>query len=53
MRLEKLFSPIEIGGLTIKNRIVMAPMGGNFENIDGSVSEILIHYFEARAREHS
>ena len=50
MRLEKLFSPIEIGGLTIKNRIVMAPMGANFENIDGSVSEILINYFEARAR---
>jgi len=50
MRLEKLFSPIEIGGLTIKNRIVMAPMGANLENIDGSVSEILINYFEARAR---
>jgi len=50
MQLKKLFSPIEINGMTIKNRIVMAPMGLNLENIDGSVSEALIDYFEARAR---
>jgi len=28
----------------------MAPMGANFEEVDGSVSEALIDYFEARAR---
>lgn len=28
----------------------MAPMGANFENVDGSVSESLLDYFEARAR---
>jgi len=50
MHLKKLFSPVEINGLTIKNRIVMAPMGLNLENIDGSVSEALIDYFESRAR---
>lgn len=50
MKLEKLFSPIKISGCEVKNRIVMAPMGANFENIDGSVSEPLIDYFEARAK---
>ena len=50
MKLEKLFSPVKIGKKRIKNRIVMAPMGANFEDVDGSVSESLIDYFEARAR---
>jgi len=38
MKLEKLFSPIRIGNIEVKNRIVMAPMGANFENVDGSVT---------------
>jgi 2,4-dienoyl-CoA reductase-like NADH-dependent reductase (Old Yellow Enzyme family)/thioredoxin reductase len=50
VELRRLFSPIEVGGGTVKNRIVMAPMGANFENVDGSVSESLLDYFEARAR---
>ncbi|TET62845.1 hypothetical protein E3J48_03665 [Candidatus Aerophobetes bacterium] len=50
MKLEKLFSPIRIGNIEVKNRIVMAPMGANFENVDGSVTEALISYFEARAK---
>jgi len=50
MNLEKLFSPIQIGKKRIKNRIVMAPMGTRFENVDGSISESLIDYFEARAK---
>ncbi|MBE0478585.1 FAD-dependent oxidoreductase [Candidatus Aerophobetes bacterium] len=50
MRLEKLFSPIKIGRCLIKNRIVMAPMVANFEAVDGSITEALINYFEARAK---
>jgi len=50
MKYKTLFSPIEIGGMRVKNRIVMAPMGANFENVDGSVSESLLDYFEARSR---
>jgi 2,4-dienoyl-CoA reductase (NADPH2) len=50
MKLKKLFTPITIGGFEVKNRIVMAPMGANFENIDGSVNDALIDYFEARSR---
>ena len=50
MKLENLFSPVRIGRRQVKNRIVMAPMGANFEAVDGSVTEALIDYFEARAR---
>ena len=50
MNLENLFSPIMVGRSEVKNRIVMAPMGANFEAVDGSVTEALIDYFEERAR---
>jgi len=50
MKLEKLFFRIEIGGCEVKNRIVMAPIGTKFGNIDGSVTESLIDYFGARAK---
>ena len=50
MKLEKLFFPIKIAGCEVKNRIVMSPMGGHFENMDGSISESLIDYFETRAK---
>ena len=50
MKVEKLFSPIKIGRKEIKNRIVMAPMGANFEAVDGSVTETLVDYFETRAK---
>ncbi|MCK4926569.1 NADH:flavin oxidoreductase, partial [Candidatus Aerophobetes bacterium] len=50
MNLENLFSPIMVGRSEVKNRVVMAPMGANFEAVDGSVTEALIDYFEERAR---
>ena len=48
---DKLFSPIKINKLTVKNRIVMAPMG----NIDmceetGRPSDMMLQYFFARAK---
>lgn len=47
----RLFSPIKINKLTIKNRIVMAPMG----NIDmceetGRPNDMMLQYFFARAK---
>ncbi|MEM3852609.1 MAG: hypothetical protein QXP70_06375, partial [Methanomassiliicoccales archaeon] len=39
-----------IGNLTLKNRIVMAPMISNLCNTDGSPSEAHISYLEERAR---
>ncbi len=48
--LEKLFCPINIGSMEVKNRMVMAPMATDFANPDGTISERLMAYFEARAK---
>ena len=45
-----LLSPGRIGSMCLENRIVLAAMGSNFANDDGSCSERLIAYYEARAR---
>lgn len=48
--LNELFSPGRIGTLEIRNRIVMNAMGTLLEDKDGSVSDRLIGYYEARAK---
>jgi len=48
--LSKLFSPIKIGSMELKNRIAMAPMATDFANEDGTLSQRLIDYHEARAK---
>jgi NAD(H)-dependent 7beta-hydroxy-3-oxo-delta4-cholenoic acid oxidoreductase len=48
--LKQLFSPIEIAGIQVRNRIVMAPMGTLWSRNDGGVSEKMIDHYEARAR---
>ena len=45
----KLAEPGRIGSMTIKNRMVMPAMGTNLANPDGTVSQPLIDYYEARA----
>jgi 2,4-dienoyl-CoA reductase (NADPH2) len=45
----KLFESCEIGSVTLKNRLVMAPMSTNFPR-DGFVTEPMIAYYEARAK---
>lgn len=46
---KKLFEPGSIGKVTIKNRLVMSPMGCGLANLDGTPSEDMIAYYEARA----
>lgn len=46
---EKTFSEGKIGGLTTRNRLVMSPMGIGLANLDGTASEELIAFYEARA----
>jgi 2,4-dienoyl-CoA reductase-like NADH-dependent reductase (Old Yellow Enzyme family) len=46
----KLFSPMKIGKMELKNRIIMPAMGTNLANADGSVSEKLTNYYVARAK---
>jgi 2-enoate reductase len=46
----KLFEPGRIGGLELKNRIVMAPMGiGVLAEPDGRLSRRAVEYYTARA----
>lgn len=47
--LMKLFSPVQLGSLTLKNRIVFPPMSTKFAAADGTVTERMINYYEARA----
>jgi 2-enoate reductase len=49
-RFPKLFQPGHIGKLEIKNRIVLAPMGTMYVNLDGSYSQREIDYLVARAK---
>lgn len=46
---EKLFSEGKIGKVTLKNRLVMSPMGIGLANLDGTPSEDMIAYYAARA----
>ena len=39
MKFNAMFQPIEIGPMTVKNRFVVPPMGNNFANTDGTMSE--------------
>jgi 2,4-dienoyl-CoA reductase-like NADH-dependent reductase (Old Yellow Enzyme family)/thioredoxin reductase len=48
--LKKLFSSIKIGGMEVKNRIVMAPMGTDGATDDETISQKQINYYEARAK---
>jgi len=48
--LDKLFSPIKIGAMEVKNRIVMAPMTTNWAADDGSIPPKLRDFLEARAK---
>jgi 2,4-dienoyl-CoA reductase-like NADH-dependent reductase (Old Yellow Enzyme family)/thioredoxin reductase len=44
-----LFSPVRIGGLEVKNRTVMPPMGTNLGHEEGFVTPRLQDYYGARA----
>lgn len=46
----KLFEPIRIGDVQLRNRIVMPPMCTRMANLDGSVTSRMLDYYEARAQ---
>jgi 2,4-dienoyl-CoA reductase-like NADH-dependent reductase (Old Yellow Enzyme family)/thioredoxin reductase len=46
----KLLEPIQIGPMTLKNRMVMAPMATQFATFEGFVTDQLIHYYIERAK---
>lgn len=46
---EKLFSEGKIGNVTLRNRLVMSPMGIGLANLDGTPTQDMIDYYTARA----
>ena len=46
---KKLFEPIRIKNMTVKNRVSMAPMGTNFGEQNGEMSFLHLDYYEQRA----
>lgn len=50
MNYDMLFSPMKIGKVEIKNRIVMAPMCMGFGQYNGCATETMMNYYEERAK---
>ncbi len=50
MEFSMLLSPLKIGTMKIKNRFIVPPMGTNFANIDGTVTQQMVDYYTARAK---
>ena len=48
--LKHLFSPVQIGGMRLRNRLVMSPMETCYATREGVPSPRTIAYYEARAR---
>ncbi len=46
----KLFQPIQIGSMELKNRMAMAPMATHFADENGAVTTQLKNYYAERAR---
>lgn len=49
MKLDTLFSPMNIGNCTIPNRLVVPAMETNNNNLDGTLSDRFIRYMEEKA----
>ncbi|MCR4434750.1 MAG: NAD(P)/FAD-dependent oxidoreductase [Clostridiales bacterium] len=50
MSFSTLLSPIRVSAIEIKNRFVVPAMGTSLPNPDGTVSQRLVDYWEARAK---
>ena len=44
-----LFAPLQLRGLTLPNRVVMAPMSTNLGTRDGQVNDAVLAFYKARA----
>jgi NADH:flavin oxidoreductase / NADH oxidase family len=47
---EKLFSPVKIGRMEVKNRVAMTSMGVNLAAAGGGVNDDIVAFYEGRAR---
>jgi len=49
LKFTSMFSPIQIGPMTVSNRFMVSPMCNNFANADGTLSETSLAYYRERA----
>ena len=47
---ERLFSPLTVGNMTVKNRIFMAPISTHMADTQGRLTQDELKYYEARAK---
>lgn len=47
---DAIFTPFQVKNMTMKNRIVMTPMGTNFGEVNGEMSFLHMDYYEQRAQ---
>ena len=47
---QNIFNPLTVKNMTIKNRIVMKPMGTNYGEQNGEMSFLHMDYYEQRAK---
>lgn len=50
MEMKKLFSPLTIGSMKLRNATFMAPMSLGYESPDGTINEVMQEYWMARAK---
>lgn len=50
MKFERLFSPIRIGNLTLKNRIIFPPISTNLASVSGEVTDRFVYHYARRAK---
>lgn len=50
MEYQRLFSPMKIGNMEVKNRVVMTAMGVNLSNHDGTANEKTVAYYKERVK---
>ena len=48
-RFKHLLAPGRIGRMEVRNRVVMPPMGTNYADLDGFITERIVRYYQARA----
>ena len=48
--LPRLFEPIRIGSMNVKNRIVMPPMGTRFASVNGEATHYHVDHYSIRAQ---
>ncbi|MGC8979609.1 hypothetical protein [Caldisericum sp.] len=50
MEFEKLFSPIRVGNLVLRNRIIFVPVSTNLASVTGEVTDDFIYHYAMRAK---